>query len=1018
MSNAFDYIDISIDTDNNNFCLHDKLTLKISIKNKSDVIVENGLFRLILDTNIFRVLDENFKVCIKDFGSIDSINPQESINFEIPIEIKEVPKEQNLTISALLNFHIIDKVNNIIDLNCKSNDLIVSLIDLNILKEDDFQITTSKNIYFIDEYIDFNLTLKNSGNYSLNNIKITNYIPKDTYLIPDSIYSYDLDKLIITNNSIIVTDLDYNEQIDINFKISVLENININEINSNPKINYKDKSLRNIEVNSNPILVLLSEKNILIEDNFKYYIDKNEVFENDIITHTISIKNNTNTTISNLFLTYNCDSKFEFIKNSITVNEIYRVLEDMSTPLILGELDPNEDAIINFKTKVYNSHDSVSANFSINYDTSRRNISQVSNIQEYKVLNPIFNDTSFIKTLDKDLYLLDDICETTIHLINIGNTSAYNVILKDSLLPNLEFINNSLLVNNVKSDNDIFYDGLYFDKLEPNKRVTIKYKSKAIDICKSKKTNAFITYSIENKDEPCNAYSSKSNLSILGAKIGNNNIKKELSSYSCQIGDIITARITIENTGNIDCESLKVSETFNKSLELIEGSLFINNKQELEDNIFNGINIDRVKSLETTVITYQIKVLDFPKPNPIIDRTKLTYSFILGDKLQSGVVYSTKSKLYINNPDMYIVDNNAVLKDNEFSKICHCGDYLFFSFLIENVGNVGLESIILNLNLPKDLSLNVESVKINNSLYNKKFKNTLELPNLNVAQKIHVDFFVKHSLIKDYNLESSFYFEYIFRDLQTKTPFKKSTKFKSNIVIINPDIEITKFVSDQDIEIDREFTKNINLTNTGNIVLEDIKLNLNESNFLQNSDTTIFVNGEYIDRSSIINFDKLDINETINIAIRYNTIDISLCESTLPESEVFANYYLFDKNKPIPIRKKSNKLKLDIKNYKLDSKCKCSSNILMLDNIYRYTISIVNTGNINCDLVNLDINIPSCLEYIKDSLCSNSKNLNLNKICSNISIDSLKCNESINVIFDFIVKSIPFKGQAEIGLAV
>lgn len=1010
MKSNFNPVEIKIHANKDNISLNEQFLLHVNIENTSNEIIENGLFRILLDNNVFEVLDDNLKVCIEDFGYVGNVQPNQNINLDIPIKIKKFNNDQN-TIETILNFHMV-KDEELVDFNSKSNTLKINIEESNILTENEFEVSTSKKIYFVDEDIDFKLKVKNTGEYTLNNVKISNYIPKDAHMVEDSIYSIRIDKIIYTENEIIITELESKEEIEIYYKVSIDEDIKDLELKLNPKLKYNDKTSKPIEINHKSIYLLLNNKAIFLEDDFTYTINQNEVFEDDIVNHFINIKNNTDTIVSNINLSLDAEDNLNFIKNTLVVNGIYRVGEDINELVILGELEPGEEFNITFDTKVDNLHKTVLSRFRIDYNTNRRAIHQNSNYQEYNLLNPIIDSNCFTKTMDKNNYYVGEICETTIELINLGNYQASKVNLKDIQEDSLDFIMGSLYIDGVKSDIDIFNEGLYLEKLEPNKKINIKYKSKVIDICTNQTTSANIIYFSKNDEK----YVSSNNFeySVIGAKIGNNNIRKSLSSYSAQIGDIITAKIVIENTGNIECESIKIFEDMNNAIEFIEESLYINNEVLKEENIFNGISINQIKPGESILISYQFKILNFPRPNPIIDKTTLTYSFMLDNKLHSNTIYSPKSKLYINNPELIIIDKNATIKENLYSKFCHSQDNLYFSLILENAGNVGLEDINLNLNLPQELILNTESLRINGKELNKPFNNHIKLPNLNVSQRTYLDFFVKHNLSKTYDLESTLYFDYTFRDLKTRLPYKRNLKFKENIFILNPDIEINKFISDQDIEIDREFTKNINLRNSGNIDLYDVKILLNESEFLKESDNTVFVNGSYIDKADVINIEKLEVNETVNIAIRYNINNIPLCESTIPESEVTAKYYLFNEN-PVPIKRKSNKIKLDIKNYSLDIKGKSNSEILMLDEVYQHTFNIINNGNINCDLLKIDINMPDCFEYVNKSLYINSNNLNINKINTPIPIGDLKCNEAINVSFSFKVKDIPFKGESFIS---
>ncbi|MGL6105705.1 hypothetical protein [Romboutsia sp.] len=629
---------------------------------------------------------------------------------------------------------------------------------------------------------------------------------------------------------------------------------------------------------------------------FTYEIDNTDVFNGDILTHTIKINNTTHSTMANLILKNNRNNNLKFIEHSLTVNDIFRVGENLSEDIVLGELEPDESLNITYKTKVTTLSD---------------------------------------------------------------NTDLYQVLLYSNV--NQHFIINS---------NKVSFKMSYLNEVEKN---------------------------------------------MIEAKIGNNNFKRKLSKVTAQIGDVVTSSLLIENTGRVECKHLKIYEPINNSLEFVEGSLLINNENVYNADIFKGVSIYKVSPNEVINVSYELKIIDISKPNPIDSRVSLDYSFLNKDIYEPKTIYSTKCKLYINNPSLYIKDNNLFIKDNINYKYCYSGDYIFFNLSFENKGNVGLENIYLNFNFPPDLVLDRNTLKINNALYSEKLQNFIKLPNLNISQIVNVEFYAKHSFIEKYNLDVSFALDYTFRDIQNQSPCKKSNIFNESIVIVNPNLEVNKFISDKDIEIDREFTKNINIKNTGNIALRDVHLFLNESEFLKRCSNTIFINGTYKENNKSISIDVIDINETVNIAIRYKVDTLPLHETILPESEVVARYSILDGYPPVEIIKKSNKLSLNIKNYSLDITGKCSSNTLMLDSKTNYIFNIVNTGNIKCSDIKLSLNLPECIQYVENSLYVNGKQIDISNSSDLINIGALNSNESIIVSFSFYVSNFPYKKQVKIN---
>ncbi|MGL4912859.1 MAG: hypothetical protein ACRC3Y_10580, partial [Romboutsia sp.] len=903
-----------------------------------------------------------------------------------------------------------------LDFTYKSDEFVVDFISK--MNDDNFKITTLKDKYFIDEDICFNIRIENNSIYEIENVKISDYIPKNTVICSNSIVSSSENNLNLKNDIISIDKINSKESIDISFNVNILPDKDLSYISCKPRLNYIDKSSKEVLINANSIKVDIDTNNIVNNNDFVYEIDKNEGFVNDIINHTLTISNPTKTDVHNLKLIANNFDSLEFIENSLIVNDIYQIGENLNRAIKLGDLDSGEYLVIKFQTKVISLNNLDNMFFNLDYETLRRNISQYSNNQEFKVLSPVFNEYSFKKTQSSSLCNVEDIIDITIEAMNVGNFKASNVIIKDSLPSGLEFINYSLYINDKNENFNPINDGVPIGYIKPQEKVVICYKARAVDILPSENTSASIYYSYNNEGVILQDLSNEVNTTVIGARIGNNDFDICLSNYTAQIGDIITCMLSIENTGSIDCESIKIYHPINSALEFIDGSLIINGNHYNDDNIFNGIMIDRINSNKSLNISYQVKVIDFPRPNPISEKVTLEYSFIFEDTFKTETICTNRYKLYVNNPSIGIVDKNSTLSIKDpytFKKVSYNGDYIFFNLEMQNRGNVGLEDLCLKLNLPKDLELDEDSIKINNGPCKNLIGSNILLPNLNVSQIIHVEFFAKHTFIEQYNLESNFTIDYSFRDLKTQAPFKKTQKFKENILIINPNIEINKFVVDKSIDVNKEFTKNINIKNTGNVKLLDVNLDLNENEFLDKCSKVIFMNGSYIEDSEKLYIDEINVGETVNLAIRYKVADIVSYQNFIPKSIVSARYILGSNNKSTIIKKESNSLQLNIRNLDVSVESKCNNDTVMLNSINKYILTLTNLGNSDCNSVKLNVSLPNEVSYVENSFCINSRNTFVKKLSPKIDIGDLKVNESKNISLDFIVSNLPYQNQLRIS---
>ncbi|MGL4877685.1 MAG: hypothetical protein ACRC4Q_06530 [Paraclostridium dentum] len=1011
MNGAMNYIDINLDIDEKYLYLDQEIILKVDIKNKSEYVIENGLFKLSINEDIFEILDENLLNCSKEFISVKNIEPEFKVSLNIPLKVVNLPKNLIDEISSYFSFHVV-KDNNLLDFTYRSPNSKVDFV--RDIENDHFKVRFLKDKYFRDECVSLNICIENSSNLDIQNIEINGCICKDLSLIKQNIPTHVNELLLFNDDKILIKNLGCNKKINMNLHFNINDDSDISFITINPSLYYEDEVGNNFEINKDSISVNISDEEIFNDNNFIYSINKSEALVNDIITHTITINNTTNFPLFDLSLENNFYNKVGFIENSLIVGDIYRVGENLSDNIVLGDLDEDESLVITFKTSVMSNENIHNMMVSLFYKTHRKSYFNNSRAIDLKVYSPVIDTSSIKKSQNKHILQLYDVVDFNIDITNTGNADATDVLIRDSLPSGLEFIDSSLYIADEKNDFNIIKDGIIFKNISPGENIKISYKAKAIDICTNEKAKTYVEYSSKNKLKTIKTYSNETSTTIIGARIGNNNFYMEVKNETGQIKDIVTYSMLIKNTGNIDCESLELEVPQNPSIEFVIGSLNVDGTNYPDTNIFDGIAISKIKPNQEIKIDYQVEILDYPKPNPVNSRGCLKYFYMFEDNLETKIIYSNSTKLYVNNPVLLVKDLNSMINSddpNVFKKTCFKEDLIHFNFELQNKGNVGLENITLKLSSFEYLDIDESSIKVNNKNYCNIEDKLLYLPSLNISQRIYLEFNAKLKSQKNINLNLPIVFGYMFRDLKNKKPYTKFKHIQGEISIINPSISINKFISDKDIDVDMEFTQNINIKNTGNIELKDINIDLNENTFLESCSKIVFVNGNYFNNIDELKFNKLDIDETINIAIRYTIEDLVSFDKNILESFVSAKYNISPFGEDILIKSKSNKLNLNIKNYNIDIKGKSNINTIMLNTINKFVFNIVNTGNVDCDFIDIQISIPKEIAYIENSLCINDKNMNTSCILDKVNIGPLKCNQSKVVSFDYKIHDLPYKNQ-------
>lgn len=86
-------------------------------------------------------------------------------------------------------------------------------------------------------------------------------------------------------------------------------------------------------------------------------------------------------------------------------------------------------------------------------------------------------------------------------------------------------------------------------------------------------------------------------------------IEKRASGSIVTIGDVITYKIIVKNTGNMYIEDIILSDMLSPELEFIEGSISINGYREETENILSGVLLGDLHVNEVITITMKAKVI-------------------------------------------------------------------------------------------------------------------------------------------------------------------------------------------------------------------------------------------------------------------------------------------------------------------------------------------------------------------------------------------------------------------------
>lgn len=244
-------------------------------------------------------------------------------------------------------------------------------------------------------------------------------------------------------------------------------------ITNNAHIGYQYETSNktvNVETQTNYVTTSITQNcvNILKTSNKDYF------GPNDQITYNLFISNNSNSTIYNVELLESLNEFTNYIPKSSTITlsngTTKKILEsnnslDSCRPIVgniindnenknkfgfkLNNINPNENILISFSTKVENNDEipeSIASSATLYYSLKSDKIQTLSVSSNTNIINKAYALLNVTKSVDKSVAICGDSITYTINLSNEGNINATNVHIKDTLPCNFKLKSINFLI--------------------------------------------------------------------------------------------------------------------------------------------------------------------------------------------------------------------------------------------------------------------------------------------------------------------------------------------------------------------------------------------------------------------------------------------------------------------------------------------------------------------------------------------------------------------------------------------
>ncbi|MGL5243897.1 MAG: hypothetical protein ACRC7R_01795, partial [Sarcina sp.] len=600
----------------------------------------------------------------------------------------------------------------------------------------------------------------------------------------------------------------------------------------------------------------------LINKHVVMSTDKYETTVKDIITYTIDAKNTGNTAIHDVIVENIIPEGTSFVESSVLINSIARINENPTNGINIGSIAPGKTTKLNFQ--LYIDEDAPflitnSGDLKYNYTVDPTKAKVVKSMTTNKVI--IQNSTPKLDinfTSNRIGAINGNIIRYTIIAKNIGQTKIENLMLKNALPKQLEFVGNVTL-NGTPTTGDITL-GINVGDLDCNSVIILDYDVKlnlspirtfnltemknelgitsikdeiaATDAGNtnvlSNEISVFYGYSANNG----NFFTSSTNSNTFTIQMYNPSVvlQKTCNKTITKVGDTFIYTITATNNGDLDVEEgiLKDVLPVQFSVEEIklDGVITVG-------NISTGLSIGPIAKGATKVISLTVRALDILTTNDKFKNEVIGEFKVLPD---ANLPLETITVQAIENEGIKILKPLiSVVKSNSVKRVA-VGDIVEYTILVKNIGDVNTGNVILLDVVVKDplaseLNFVQGSLKINGLEYpNENISAGVNIGDLDLEESRTLTFNVKIIAKKNTPVVNNANVEYKVK-LDANSPLQLSKAFSNEVELLvnKPNLRIIKTADNQAVSLNDKVNYTVTISNDGDLDLINLVFNDNIS---------------------------------------------------------------------------------------------------------------------------------------------------------------------------------------------